>query len=120
MTRAFMEAYNRVSMSTYHEFLTMVKRELRKKRFSQRPQLTSSQQFDASARIFSLGHQNSGGGIPSVIEPNHNPQVGRQKRRHVRPGRPGGGGGDMFGGGNLMNLAAAGIGAAFLADALFG
>jgi len=120
MTQAFMEAYNRISMSTYHEFLTMVKKALRKKRFSQRPQLTSSQQFDASARIFSLGHQNSGGGVPSVIELNHNPQVGRQKRRHVRPGRLGGGGGDMFGGGNLMNLAAAGIGAAFLADALFG
>ena len=105
-------------MSTYHEFLTMVKNELRKKSFSQRPQLTSSQQFDANSRIFSLGHESSTGTIPSVIEPNHNPQVGRQKRRHVRAGRQGMGRGGG-GGANLFNVAAAGVGGALLFDAFF-
>ena len=118
MTKAFTEAYQRISMSTYHEFLTMVKNELRKKRFSQRPQLTSSQQFDANSRIFSLGHESSTGTIPSVIEPNHNPQVGRQKRRHVRAGRQGMGRGGG-GGANLFNVAAAGVGGALLFDAFF-
>ena len=50
-----------------------------------------------------------------MIEPNHNPQVGRMKRRHVRPARQGFGGGrnDMFG------MAGAAIGAALVADMLF-
>ena len=115
MTQAFTKAYSQCPSATYHEFLSVVKRELRKKRYSQRPQLTSSQQFDASSRIFSLGHEVEGGiGITSMIEPNHNPQVGRQKRRHVRPGRQGfGGGNDLFG----FGLAA--VGAALFADALF-
>ena len=115
MTKAFTEAYLRSSMSTYHEYLTVVKRELKKKRFSQRPQLTSSQKFDATSRIFALGHASGGGSVPTTIESNHNPQVGRQKRRHVRPGRTGG-----FGmGGDFANLAMLGIGAALFADAFF-
>merc|ERR1712127_842236 len=103
MTQAFMGAYESFGgMGTYHEFLVAVKKQLRKKRFSQRPQLTSSQQFDANSRIFSLGHKVSGGGgMESMIEPNHNPKVGRQMRRRVRPARQGFGGGrggnDMFG-----------------------
>mmetsp|Transcript_21608 Transcript_21608/g.47012 ORF Transcript_21608/g.47012 Transcript_21608/m.47012 type:complete len:690 (-) Transcript_21608:222-2291(-) len=117
MTQAFMKAYeSTAAMSTYHEFLDEVKKQLRKKRFSQRPQLTSSQQFDTNTRIFSLGYQSASGGIPSVIEPNHNPKVGRMKRRHVRPAREGfrgGGGSDLFG------LAGAAVGAALFADAFF-
>ena len=90
MTKAFTKAYMQRPMTTYHEFLCVVKSELRESRHSQRPQLTSSQRFDASSRIFSLGQETEGGGgIPSMIEPNHNPQVGRQKRRHVRPARQG-------------------------------
>jgi hypothetical protein len=77
--------------------------------------MTSSQQFDANSRIFSLGHE--GSGVPSVIEANHNPQVGRQMNRRVRPGRQGFGGGGG-GGGNIFNLAAAGVGAALFADAI--
>ena len=118
MTQAFTKAYMQCPMATYHEFLRVVKGELRKNRYSQRPQLTSSQQFDASSRIFSLGHESErgGGGIPSMIEPNHNPQVGRQKRRHVRPARQGFGGG---GGNDLFGLGMAAVGAALFADALF-
>jgi hypothetical protein len=90
MTKAFTKAYMQRPMTTYHEFLCVVKSELRESRHSQRPQLTSSQRFDASSRVFSLGQEkDGGGGIPSMIEPNHNPQVGRQKRRHVRPARQG-------------------------------
>lgn len=113
MTQAFMKAYeSTAAMSTYHEFLDAVKKQLRKKRFSQRPQLTSSQEFDTNTRIFSLGYQTASGGIPSVIEPNHNPKAGRQKRRHVRAARQGfGGGGNLFAG--------AAVGAALFADAFF-
>ncbi|KAL9179527.1 hypothetical protein ACHAXT_008817 [Thalassiosira profunda] len=117
MTQAFIRAYQSSGMSTYHEFLTAVKRELRKRRFSQRPQLTSSQQFDANNRIFSIGYQSSCGQIPSFIEPNHNPKVGRIKRRHVRPARQGFGGGRRTN--DLFGYAGAAIGAALLADALF-
>eukprot|EP00986_Skeletonema_menzelii_P006867 scaffold2612_cov132-Skeletonema_menzelii.AAC.3 len=117
MTLAFTKAYQQCPSATYHEFLSVVKRELRKKRHSQRPQLTSSQQFDANSRIFSLGHESEGGrGITSMIEPNHNPQVGRQKRRHVRPARQGFGGG---GGNDLFGLGVAAVGAALFADAFF-
>ena len=117
MTLAFTKAYEETAaMSTYHEFLDAVKTQLRRTGFKQRPQLTSSQQFDAGSRIFSLGHCSPRGGVPSVIEPNHNPKVGRQKRRHMRAGRRGGGGG---GGGDLFGLGVAAVGAALFADALF-
>lgn len=116
MTQAFMKAYEETAaLSTYHDFLVAVKRQLRRNRFTQRPQLTSSQQFDAEARIFSLG--GARGGVPSAIEPNHNPQVGRILRRRVRPARQGfGGGGAMS---DLFGLAGAAVGAALIADALF-
>jgi hypothetical protein len=106
-------------LATYHDFLTVVKRELRKKGFKQRPQLTSSQQFDANSRIFSLGHESGSGrngGVPIMIESNHNSQVGRKMNRHVRPARPGFGGGG--GGGDLFAMAAAGAGAMLFANAL--
>lgn len=119
MTMAFTKAYQTAGMCTYHEFLTNVKKQLRKKRHSQRPQLTSSQKFDANSRIFSLGYLSSSGGIPSTIESNHNPKIGRTKNRNVRPGRQGMGDMFGFGGGNTGNVIMAGVGAALLADALF-
>jgi hypothetical protein len=116
MTQAFTKAYQTTAAnSTYHQFLDEVKKQLKIRRFSQRPQLTSSQQFDAMSRIFTLGYQSSSGGIPSFIEPNHNPMVGREKRRHVKPARQGMGGG----GNNMFALGAAAVGAALFADALF-
>ena len=115
MTMAFTKAYQQCQMATYHEFLTVIKRELRKKGFKQRPQLTSSQQFDANSRIFSFGHLSSSGGLPTMIESNHNPEVGRKKNRHVRPARPGFGGG---GSNDLFAMAAAGAGAMLFANAL--
>lgn len=123
MTQAFMGAYNTCNngAATYHEFLTAVKKELRKKRFSQRPQLTSSQHFDAKSRVFAVGYASGGcgsggGSIPSVIEPNHNPKIGRMMRRNIRPQRHGFGGG---GGNNFFGMMAGAAGAALFADALF-
>lgn len=113
MTRAFTEAYRTNPSSTYHEFLTVVKRQLKRKRFSQRPQLTASQKFDPHSRVFSLGH------AMSAIEPNHNPQVGRDKKRHFKPGRTGNGGGGGSFGNPMLNAAAMGIGALLFADAFF-
>mmetsp|Transcript_13437 Transcript_13437/g.28502 ORF Transcript_13437/g.28502 Transcript_13437/m.28502 type:complete len:640 (+) Transcript_13437:161-2080(+) len=86
MTQAFIRAFERTCMATYHEFLSTIKDQLDSKKLKQLPQLTSSQPFDAESRILSLGAQDGVGGIPSTIEPNHNPLVGRQKNRHVRPG----------------------------------
>lgn len=114
MTMAFTKAYRQCPMATYHEFLRVVKQELRRKGMRQRPQLTSSQRFDADSRIFSFGHM-GGGGIPTMIESNHNPSIGRQKNRHVRPARQGfnrGGGNDLFA------MAATGAGALLFANAL--
>jgi hypothetical protein len=88
MTQAFTKAYMQCPCATYHEFLTVVKSELRKNRYSQRPQLTSSQQFDASSRIFSLGHESEGsGGITSMIEPNHS--SGKTKAKACQTGKAG-------------------------------
>jgi uncharacterized protein YcnI len=128
MTQAFLKAYESTAvMSTYHEFLEMVQRQLKSKGLSQRPQLTSSQMFDARSRIFSLGcnSPSSGGGgntncIPSFIEPNHNPSIGREKRRHVKPGRQGFMGGGGGGGGyNTMQMVGGIMAGAFIADMLF-
>jgi len=126
MTQAFLKAYESTAvMSTYHEFLEMVQRQLKSKGLSQRPQLTSSQMFDARSRIFSLGCNSPPGGgrntncIPSFIEPNHNPSIGREKRRHVKPGRQGFMGGGGGGGNNALQMVGGIMAGAFIADMLF-
>lgn len=125
MTQAFLKAYESTAvMSTYHEFLEMVQRQLKSKGLSQRPQLTSSQMFDARSRIFSLGCNSPPGGgdtncMPSFIEPNHNPTIGREKRRHVKPGRQGFMGGGGGGGNNAMQMVGGLMAGAFIADMLF-
>ncbi|KAL3822335.1 hypothetical protein ACHAXA_002650 [Cyclostephanos tholiformis] len=118
MTQAFTSAYEQTAaLSTYHDFLEALRRQLKSKGFKQRPQLTSSQMFEAESRIFSLGCQASlSGGLPSYIEPNHNATIGRDKRRHIRPARQGfgvGGRNDIFG------MAGGIIAGAIIADMLF-
>ena len=99
MTMAFTKAYGETAaMLTYHGFLKAVKWQLKSGGLKQKPQLTSSQMFEAESRIFSLGCcmpslSGSGGGWSSYIKPNHNFTIGRDKRRHVRPAREG-----LFGG----------------------
>ncbi len=93
MTMAFTKAYEKTAaMPTYHAFLEAVKRQLKSGGLKQRPQLTSSQMFEAESRIFSLGCwmpslSGLGGGTTNYIEPNHNSAIGRHKLRHVRPAR---------------------------------
>ena len=54
-----------------------------------------------------------------MIEPDHNPKVGRQKRQHVRVARQGFEGGGGGSGNNLFGILGAAVGAALIADALF-
>jgi len=82
MTQSFISAYERNPGATYSELLAAVHKQLKKRGFSQRPQLTSSQKFNVQGRRFSF---------VEGIEPNRNEKIGRMKRRHVRPGRIGGG-----------------------------
>lgn len=80
MTQSFIKAYQDNPMATYPEFMASIHRHLRRRGFHQRPQLTASQKFDVRSRIFSF---------TDGIEPNHNQQIGRIKRRHVRPAKAG-------------------------------
>lgn len=108
MTQAFLTAYEQHPYCTYPELLQAIHEALKRRRFTQRPQLTSSQPFNTQERIFSL---------EDGIEPNHQQSIGRIKKKHVRPGRTGGGSGADVGG---MLLGGAGIlGALALGDALF-
>lgn len=107
MTQSFISAFESNPYSTYPEFLAAIHKSLRDRQFSQRPQLTASQPFDAHERVFSF---------VEGIEPNHNAQIGRDKKRHVRPGRVGGGSGGGIG---PMGAVLAGLGALALGDALF-
>lgn len=89
--------------------LLQLRHNLRRAGFSQRPQLSSSQPFQVSDKVFSL---------TDGIVPNQNPSVGRLQRRKIRPSRNishlfGGGGGEML-------QAAVGVGMGMmLMDALF-
>lgn len=106
MTQSFISAYEENPGATYAELLSLIHKSLRRRNFSQRPQLTSSQTFDVQNRRFSL---------TDGIEPNHNEMIGRTQTHHFKPGRPGGGLDDLFGG-NLGTVAAVAIGAALLSD----
>lgn len=106
MTQSFISAYEENPGATYAELLALIHKSLRRRNFSQRPQLTSSQTFDVQSRRFSF---------TEGIEPNHNEMIGRTKTHHFKPGRPGGGLNDLFGG-NLGTVAAVAIGASLLSD----
>jgi len=112
MTQSFIKAYEENQRATYPQFLSAIHRNLKQRGFKQRPQLTASQRFDVQSRIFSF---------VDGIEPNGNPQVGRMKRRHVKPGKAGYGSGgfdidDLFKGGMAGKVAAVAIGAALLGE----
>ena len=80
MTQSFIRAYQERPMAPYPEFMALIHRHLQRRGFRQRPQLTSSQKFDVRSRVFSF---------TDGIQPNHNPQIGRIKRRHMRPAKAG-------------------------------
>merc|ERR1712107_180894 len=83
MTQSFIHACRSNPMVTYPEFLATIHNSLKQRGFQQRPQLTSSQQFDVSSRVMSL---------TNGIECNENPQIGRIQNKKYKPQKPQGGG----------------------------
>lgn len=106
MTQSFVAAYNENPMATYPEFMKAIHKSLKRRNFSQRPQLTSSQPFNASERVFSL---------VDGIEPNRNQEIGRMKTRHVRAGKVKKG----HSMGDIMGIGAAMAGGLLLGELLF-
>lgn len=78
MTQSFVAALNDNPMPTYADFIGSIRQQLKRKGFSQRPQLTSSQKFDVGNRIFMLA---------DGIEGNHNPEVGRLRKKRFKKGK---------------------------------
>eukprot|EP00591_Stephanopyxis_turris_P004027 CAMPEP_0195508788 /NCGR_PEP_ID=MMETSP0794_2-20130614/1898_1 /TAXON_ID=515487 /ORGANISM="Stephanopyxis turris, Strain CCMP 815" /LENGTH=682 /DNA_ID=CAMNT_0040635841 /DNA_START=21 /DNA_END=2069 /DNA_ORIENTATION=+ len=78
MTQSFIKAYQQNPRQTYPQLLQNIHTHLKRRGFSQRPQLTTSQRFDAGQRVFSF---------VDGIEPNRNAQVGRMKNKHVKAGK---------------------------------
>ncbi|EGB04948.1 putative metacaspase, partial [Aureococcus anophagefferens] len=103
MTNAFLKALAENPMPLYPDFLTALHRELRRKGFKQKPQLSSSQRFDLNQRVFSL---------TEGFIPNSNQTIGRRpgmrRKKSRRRGRGAGVG--------METMLAAGIGAAVLSS----
>ena len=104
MTNALLKALKDNPLPLYPDLFRALHANLRKKGFRQRPQLTSSQPFDVSNRVFSLtdgfvSNHNAVYGVPPGAKPRH-----RRRRR----GRRGTGG--------LESVLAAGLGAGILAS----
>mmetsp|Transcript_23061 Transcript_23061/g.29851 ORF Transcript_23061/g.29851 Transcript_23061/m.29851 type:complete len:445 (-) Transcript_23061:378-1712(-) len=101
MTSAFLQVIKDNPMPLYPDLMSALHRELRRKGFNQRPQLSSSQRFDLNDRVFSLTDgfiPNSNSTLGRIIHP----QQGRRRRRR-RKRRPG-----ALGGFNAMFAAGAG------------
>lgn len=114
MTQAFLASYQQMPNASYPDFLAALHKNLKSRGFRQRPQLTASQQFDVSHARFSVTGANG-------IQPNRNAQIGRMKRRHIKPGKAGSGGAfdiDDFLAGKTGKYAAAAVGVALLASIL--
>merc|ERR1711966_102427 len=83
MTQSFINAFRSNPMATYPEFLATIHNSLKQRGFQQRPQLTSSQQFDVHSRVMSL---------TEGIECNENPMIGRIQQKQYKPQKAQGGG----------------------------
>eukprot|EP01012_Entosiphon_sulcatum_P050244 TRINITY_DN69026_c0_g1_i1.p1 TRINITY_DN69026_c0_g1~~TRINITY_DN69026_c0_g1_i1.p1 ORF type:complete len:389 (+),score=47.77 TRINITY_DN69026_c0_g1_i1:17-1183(+) len=77
LTNAFVEAFERYPGQSYAVIMNAIGQSMVQKGYSQRPLLSSSQQFDTNMQ-FSL---------VSNIVPNNNPQLGRQFRKRKKPPR---------------------------------
>mmetsp|Transcript_20237 Transcript_20237/g.47244 ORF Transcript_20237/g.47244 Transcript_20237/m.47244 type:complete len:427 (+) Transcript_20237:63-1343(+) len=97
MTSAFLETLQANPAPTYPQLLEAIQSNLWSRGFSQRPQLTSSQSFDAQSSVFT---------ICDDIVPNQNDVLGRQfrKKKHPRAAWLTPGSDDLLGG-LLLNLA---------------
>ena len=105
MTNALLKALKDNPLPLYPDLFRALHANLRKKGFRQRPQLTSSQPFDVTNRVFSL---------TDGFVPNHNAVYGvppGAKHRHRRRRRRRG-----TGGMGLEGVLAAGLGAGILAS----
>ena len=100
MTNAFLAVLDNARHDLkYHELMDALHRELRRKRMSQKPQLSSSQRFDLRDRVFCL---------TDGFVPNGNANLGRPPRQ---PGhRPHRKHGQAMGGMNLEDFLAGGGG----------
>ena len=100
MTNAFLAVLDNARHDLkYHELMDALHRELRRKRMSQKPQLSSSQRFDLRDRVFCL---------TEGFVPNGNANLGRPPRQ---PGhRPHRKHGQAMGGMNLEDFLAGGGG----------
>lgn len=111
MTQSFIQAFRQNPMATYPEFMANLHNTLKNRGFKQRPQLTSSQQFDVNSRILSF---------VDGIEGNMNTEIGRIQHKKY-PTKKIGGRGSMVD--QLLGISpatAAGILLGVLAlDALF-
>ena len=103
MTNAFLAAYT--GNDSFPKFLENLHYHLKKRGFKQRPQLTSSQAFD----IYRVFHLTQG-----MICGNRNGEVGRSKRRHIKPGKANNGGMN-----DVLFQGAALLGAFALGQAIF-
>lgn len=75
MTTAFVHALKTNPFATYGELLELIHKNLKERKFKQRPQLTSSQRFDVHRKAFSF---------TEGIEPNQNSRIGRTMRKQVK------------------------------------
>ena len=75
MTTAFVNALKTNPFATYGELLELIHKNLKERKFKQRPQLTSSQRFDVHRKAFSF---------TEGIEPNQNSRIGRTMRKQVK------------------------------------
>jgi len=75
MTTAFVQALKTNPFATYAQLLELIYKNLKERKFKQRPQLTSSQRFDVNRKAFSF---------IEGIEPNQNSRIGRTMRKQVK------------------------------------
>lgn len=109
MTQSFIQAFQSNPYATYPQFLSSIHNSLKQRGFKQRPQLTSSQQFDVNSRIFSF---------TDGIESNTNPQIGRIQRKKFKPAKKYGGAMDSLLGINASTAVGILLGAMVL-DSIF-
>jgi len=75
MTQCFLAALEENPRPTFADLIGTIRKQLKKRGFPQRPQLTSNQSFDVRNRVFMLTDD---------IEPNRNREIGRLKRSSIR------------------------------------
>jgi len=79
MTHSLLAALREDPTPTYANLIAKIRKQLKKRGFTQNPQLTSNQKFDVENRVFMLSNG---------IEPNRNKYIGRLKRSSIRLGKP--------------------------------